>query len=664
MDEDIKSLGTQEREILKDLASTFIAIPASIKTQKAILSIEEWLASYYHTGELGKALYPFWKTELESIFSGTKISFDELIVTGGIRTGKTWLCWAVWLRMLYLLSMLDNPQEYLGLAQTTEIVFAYLSISIDSALKFGFGEFVRIVDSCEYFNSEFPRNKRNNTTLSFPKNIMFVCGSNFSHFISSAMLSMFFDEGNFAKTGGGKEGDLDKAMKIYANARTRTKTQFSTEKNRQFIINMLVSSSTHKGSFTESLITSSKGINSTKVLTAPVWVTKPKGTYSENKFLFFSGTELFDPKIIDKKEDLKPILRPEQYEKILDGSSEILYNAIPMEFILNFHLVPENFRPEFTKIPKQAVQDILGLSLATTGKFFINRPAWERAVQRGNTIPLKHPFSKLEINLSRQDDKQIRDYIDVNYLKAVIGSNSIYVHVDQSESGCSTGITIAFPIRLEGENLCRIVVPLKIRIVPLKDDKISLVKIRVFLEDLRDLWGFNIGKITFDQYQSSVSLEILEERGFPVGKLSVENDSPWFEVADVILTERLVTYDYQPLTEEWFELIHNVKDRKIEKPKNGSKDVADSFCGAVYNCVMSVDPKPDMGKQGAVLEKIFNQVNGNGEPDYGKILSGGLVPLDEAKVKVNWGNIKVNNDNGNPWKTNQEKIQNIWDRIK
>lgn len=621
MKKDDLILSGEALSALEEMVSVLLG--NSVSKDRKFLSVEEWLASPYHSGELGRSMYPHWKTTLSELFKGNTLVYDELIVTGGIRTGKTWLCIGVWARMLYLLSLLEHPQDYLGLARTTQIIFAYLSITIQSAFNVGFGEITRILDSIDYFNSEFPRDKNKSTILVFPKNIAIICGSDFSKFISSAMISLFFDEGNFARVGGGALGDLDKAMQIYSNARTRVTNQFSTELHRCFNINMLVSSTTHEGSFTETLIKASIGIESTKIIQATAWLVKPKGTYSEEKFLFYSGTTLHEPRVIEKKEDLQPLVSEEHYNVILDGTEIEIFNSIPSQYALQFYLVPVNFLNDAKRLPRQFVRDTLGISLASTGRFFSDKPRWEQACIRGSQMGLQHPFTKEEISLSRKDSIEIKDYFLPDVMRRVCGVNPLYIHVDQSESGCSTGISISFPFRKEGESHASICVCGMLRINPPgEDDKISLVKIRQFITDLRDVFKFNLGGCSFDQYQSSTSIEILTSQGFPVTRLSVDtSDHSWFEVADCILTERLYMYPSRALEREWFELIHNRVKGKIEKPKDGTKDVADSFCGSVYSSLMSASTSPNVANQAVCLQTYVDRSKkGASELDLNKLL--------------------------------------------
>ena len=117
-----------------------------------------------------------------------------------------------------------------------------------------------------------------------------------------------------------------------------------------------------------------------------------------------------------------------------------------------------------------------------------------------------------------------------------------------------------------------------------------------------------IGKLTYDIFNSEESRQILEELGFNVGYLSVDrNDKPYLDLVEILYEKRLKLYDYPILRYELLNLLHDRARRKVDHPKVvtdagfvdydgkgndgatgtrvGSKDVADSLCGAVQNAL-------------------------------------------------------------------------------
>lgn len=646
----IKDLSFDELSLLESLAGL---VRSEVSTSgKKVLSPIEWASSPYYSGDLSKFLYPFWKEEMPDIFVGEETKYDEIVVTGGIGTGKTYFCCAVWMYMAYLLSLLRSPQETLGLSSKSFIYFVYLSVKITTAMETGFGELTQLFDTAPYFCKDFPRDKNISTTLRFPKNIQFVCGSDVSHFIGKNMLSLFYDETNFAKTAGGNMGDIKKAKNIYSNSRTRIKSRFENERIKHFVLNMLVSSSTHAGSFTEEIIR--KADDRTKIILAPIYKVKPKGTYKETNFLFFSGTEFHEPKVIDGKGDLKNIISDKELTEIGEfGSPDELFSLLPNSEKFNFHLLPTNFERDARQIPKQVVQDVIGLSLATTDKLFKDGKAYERMCLRGKEFGLRHPFSVDSVTLSRRDSRQLIEYLDVKYLKELVGSNYCFLHIDQAESKCNAGISLVFPIRFEGEPENTFVIALMMKIFPPQEDgdKISLDKIRQFVEDLRDIVGLNIGLVTFDQFQSSMNIEILEGKSFKTGNLSVDrSDEVYVEMTNIISRNRVIAYDYAPFKTELFQLIQDREKKKVIKPDKGSKDISDSVIGSLYDCFMTTEPQPDFKRQDLIMKEVMIQVvKQNEEDDLNKKLFGESYQVFDGTMRQN---IPSQRDI-NPWRKKQ-----------
>jgi hypothetical protein len=623
--------GELVKTLLEDVKKAEVRATGAIEP---IMPVGEWLQSYHHTGEIGLILYPFWKTNFAEICSDEGVNFNEIIITGSLSSGKSFFSDLLWLRLFYILSNMESPQRELGLSPTSKILFAYLSISVGLAKRTGFDELTEMLDSIPYFVQSFPRDKNIKSVLSFPKGILVVPGSDASHFTGGHLFSIIFDEANFAKVGGGSTGDVKKAFDIYNKSRNRIRTRFAAQGRKHTGLSILVSSNTHQTSFTEQIITQSQRSNKTKVIVTRLPDVKPEGTYSKVKFLFFLGNEYFSPCVIDSLENLKPILGDTMYSMVSGSDHEGWFNNLPAVIKDKFYMMPEDFRDECVRTPEQAVQDIVGYSLAAKGKFFSNVADYNFCISEGMRAGLRHPFTQTSISAGCKDTFRIMDFVDKEYLKTALVGKKCYVHVDLAENKCSAGIGVAYPYDEPGQ-ASKIRVPLLLRITPpAGNDSIDFDKIVDFIMDLSALgvWVYWTG---YDSWQSTHSIQKLTKNGFNAGILSTwRDDECWLNVVDLFFKHKIEIYDYAPLRAEFFNLEHDRVKKKVDKPKvGGLKDVSDSFVGCVTKCSMDMAGEPNHELQESILGDLLKIVGGDVDtPEkITEMLLGGYRPMAQGR---------------------------------
>ena len=103
--------------------------------------------------------------------------------------------------------------------------------------------------------------------------------------------------------------------------------------------------------------------------------------------------------------------------------------------------------------------------------------------------------------------------------------------------------------------------------------------------------GFEIDKVTFDQFQSTDMMQTLNMYGIDSGLLSLDrNDKVYQTLKDIILDGRLVGYrEYEaldPLVVQELKRLRKV-GRKVDHLPGQSKDAADALGGSVFNAIMA-----------------------------------------------------------------------------
>lgn len=600
------------------------------KQIREIVPIEEWIESEYFVGPDVHSLYPYWKNFVVDIFSSKRNEsnkINNIIISGSIGTGKSTVSEIIMLRKLYELSCFKNINALFHLMSKTNIMFLYFSVNKTQALNTGYGEFRSLVDSSPYFSENFSRNKRIDSLLLFPEGITFAYGSRSSDAIGMSVICSMLDEANFvAGNGNNVSGSAEKALDMYAGIVNRANSRFIMDGGINHALNILVSSSTHESSATAKQISMSKDDPHT-IITAPSqWEVKPD-KFSKTFFWVCKGTNYLEPNIVYSVDDINNFRLSEGLYKdkeIKDSSSEdydVISKAIsnlPPHLQDYFLKVPIELKSGFEMNIIRSLQDLGGVSTTTSGKLFNSPAVFNDCIDPR----FKHPFVAQEIVIATGDNMQIKDY-----LREGVGfadkEKPRYIHIDQSTTTDSTGITSVYIdsiIEEEGVRKPIYGVDFMLRINPPKPPKkIAIYKIRNFVVYLRDVVGINIGKVTYDIFNSEESRQILEELGFNVAYRSVDrNDKAYLDLVEIMYEKRLKMYDYPILRHELFNLVHDRARRKVDHPKTtkgntdysgkgsdvGSKDVSDSLAGAIANA-LEIDLSKETKRDSTFNDFIF-----------------------------------------------------------
>ena len=248
------------------------------------------------------SLYPYWKEKIIEIFDENRdTAINEVIITGGLGTGKSTAgCFCI-IRKLYELSCYVNIPTLFGLMPGTLISFMYFTVSKTQAELTGYGQIKQIIDSIPYFKEMFSRNDKLQSMLVFPENLLLFYGSSNAHSIGMNMIGSILDEANFFQNGAQNPTksavEYSKIQEMYTSIVNRTKSRFKSQK-MDASLSILISSNTTSSSFTDKRIKEVEGDDNVLIINARVWDVKPKGTYSDEMFWVFTGSDLLDPYVV------------------------------------------------------------------------------------------------------------------------------------------------------------------------------------------------------------------------------------------------------------------------------------------------------------------------------------------------------------------------------
>ena len=555
---------------------------------REIVPIEEWINSEYYCGADGvKKLYPFWKDLICDIFRDGKQNYNQIVLTGGIGTGKSTCGLYIVLRKLYELSCYKNVAGLFGLMSNTMTAFLYFSLTKYQAERSGFAQLRSIIDGIPYFKERFQRNKYRNSTLDFPENIRLFYGSSTADMIGMNVISAIIDEANFFGDSSGSEVDLGSVEELYNSVLSRTSSRF-TSNGVNNSLNLVISSSTFKTSLTSKLYDKSLTDPSIRYARARLWDIKPQGTYKNEYFYVFAGNDKFDPFIINDTIDLCTKLGIS-----LDPSLSLpeAISKLSQEYRLLIDEVPIDFRHIYENNIIQGLQDFSGMSVSSTGKLFSSRSTFESCIDES----IKPLFTKSEFTVETNNDESyncIQYYL--NGIDFPHKECPRYMHIDIGVANDAYGISSCYKYGskiIDGVEVPEYFYDFSLRIVPPAPPKrVSIDRCHQFILYMRDVLGLKIGLISFDQFQSEASRQFLSEHGFNVKYQSVDKtDTAYLYFVDC-LYKQCVHFSKEfaeDIKKELFDLIWYRQKGKVDHPSDtkhgGMKDRMDAVVGALYN---------------------------------------------------------------------------------
>jgi hypothetical protein len=570
-------------------------------------TIEEFLTEEW-IGTQAKSIHPHVKDWLLKFWHPTS-PYRNLILGTAIGTGKTT---ASTVSTLYLYSHLwamRNPKKFFGLAESTSIVYMLISFSLEKAGQLLLQPFMNILEESPKFERVKQEERLPKRQLDHPDRIIWTTAGRmgsvqFSNELHLALasspqkllglnligatlseISFFVDQG-FSP---------EYIWRIYQDAKNRVKNRFE---GRYYSCTILDSSPNDMDlSPIDKYIFGGDAYKdpTNLVATGTHWDFLPK----KHKEWYRTG-ETF------------PVFRGNSSEppRMLRSDTEVAqYDAVEV------YNVPIDLKIAFEENVVKNVKDWCGWPGGSSDKLIRDMAVIETMF----SSKLRNLYTYILAPSDKSSEKliwnQIRDKFFVplsngKYEFYRAPGERRYIHVDQAETGDTLGFSMVHPeITASGEFV--FVTDFTIAIIPGKG-RINLSAIPEFILDLKHQGGVNIDLITFDQYQSKATMQLLKEKGFRVELLSVDRDINVYLVylslinngrvlagRNIILKNNLKSLQE---TKGEFDGTRRSGKRKIDHRigklvwEDGAnwesslmgtcaKDLSDSHCGATWNCL-------------------------------------------------------------------------------
>lgn len=545
-----------------------------------------WLYHAEHGKELCRDMYSKLRDEFVDFQTG---AYFEFFLTGSTGFGKTFLTAVCMAYDLYRLLCLRSPQRSYGMADGSQLLLFAYSTTISQAGT-GFGtEFLATLEKIPFF-ARMKRPKGSGFQAKFPKSLVFMTATEAANkALGTNAIGGLVDEGDFHGKSAKTDADgqaMDRGESVYLMAIRRIKNRFMRKgwTPAHFYV---LSSKTTRRSFMVRQIRAKTHNDRVKVIDYAAYDVRPATDYLPGRFPVFIGTDATPPRML--------------------ASDEV--QGLPLEYQKLVTWVPQDFKDDFETDVHGALQELAGIAINPSGKFF-------RTPQRVLDVvdpTLHHPFTVYSWICGGAGDfrwdrlavkrvkKVTREYHEEVWEPLVNPEAERYAHIDASSTDCPTGLAVGHISRWVAihrrnkETLDRveelvpvITIDFMLQIIVPPDGEIDLALVRALLVDLRR-HGFRLTRVTTDSYQAAENHLRLKDAGFEPDLVSTDKTRKVYDTAKVVINEgRLVTYPYPVLQRELLDLEEDPMSGKIVKPRRSidgskpTKDVADAVACVVH----------------------------------------------------------------------------------
>lgn len=594
----------------------------------------EWIKNPDFTGKVGQDFWPVWQEEISTVCE-PRNGIVEWYVTGCIGGGKTYSTLVAQLyKGPYICSCLKNPQKYFGIADGSEIVFGLFNAILTNAVEVDFNQMARFVKESPWFRDHCPAVCKRGLIHWPTREMTMRIGSSEMHALGANLFSYLIDEVNFMKTPMSKEAHDHQAYKIYHHASRRLKSRFQKHGICPGLA-CIVSSRLATSSFLEVLMEDNKGDPQTYVSDFAMWESKGRENFSPGEFRVACGSKYRKSEVLDEVDTRG---RTNTFEWVT------LPGGKPCPEGMKCVRVPNDFWFDFNRDMDGSLRDIAGIATHGLSSLIYRTEAVLECVDHKR----EHPFMKESHELSLFDDnaalvnfvqwRKLAKIVDGAWIPYVFPDQPRFCHIDLGLTGDCCGIAVgcAYSQFIQHSRdietgqptetfMPKVYVDFMLRIKPTKGEQIDLQKVIDFVLNLRN-YGYWVQRVTFDGFASEMPIQsILKANLLPprhmqqkksadeVVKLesyvvSVDkDDKPYRLLRDMIQSNAINYYHYQPFIDEVLDLEHDVTQTaggnikgKVDHPDGGSKDTSDAVCGMVWGIATAKTPHGSEPTEGMI----------------------------------------------------------------
>ena len=533
------------------------------------VDIKTFIEDPFFLGSVFDNIFKIWKDLCYEVYPAPFCKkYDEIVLSCGTRSGKTFCTAIIMAYELYMLLCLINP---LKTYSVSNIVFALLSKDVSTAISQIGAVVYQCLTQSPYFkdtvNNKLSFSKLDKDGVKITDDILFKAGSSISCIIGTNLYCSCLDEANAKPANIAAENLVENRMRLYQEMRDRRESSFSKAPKRTGML-MFTSSPTDEGDVISEIIADTKANAIPGVLirdNIARWEAREESM--DETFDFFLGSDTKDPCIVDDGIELKP----EEMERVIQIPAKADYYA------------------QFKSDPYLAIQNIAGRRTMPETALFNTVAVFEKVFYKEQDI-FTTDTPKISVESFRtlddflKDDK--KDYFSHPYRPDCFR----YIHLDMAYRCDRFGIASVYSDRVkyvseeDGHEIMRrkYFVDFCLGIESLNKESVDILKILEFVYTLKER-GYPLKLVTTDNHQGEIARQMIAKRGVKTDYLSMEKSKEqYLNLKNIIITESLEGYINPTLMRELRGLRESQK--KIEKGKGYTDDMSDALAGALWSC--------------------------------------------------------------------------------
>lgn len=513
------------------------------------------LLAVYEDGELVyKPLKGVCRLTVQTVYDLEVYGNHNFVADGFLvsNSGKSFTSQIMILYETHKLLCMKDPHKFFALAKDKDIAIINMGPSAQQAKSVVFNGLANMMYDSKFFKDYSPEILK--TEVRFEKRRILIVSGNSKETtpLGKNVYCALLDEAAFF---------MDNEKNSVAEAIHGQLDQRITSRFKGHGLIMMISSPRYEGDFImkrlkDSTAVNDKGERIHKQLYSFVSATwKTQTEYLKPEYQLLENHFWFDQRA-------NKIIPHEDWDKVKEvyGREGISYIVDDLDHtVCRFWQVPGKFEAAFLANPEKAKRDFGAIPSLTIEGFFQNPTVIDE---------MSNPWHQ---NPIREDGSYIfpQPFNDLHYIHLDLAMN-------RNGKGDKAAIAMCHIDRWErderyGELYPIIYVDLVEQIEAGPTGEIEFADVRQKIYDLQD-FGFKIGMVTTDGYQSEDMRQILKSKGIDTEYLSIDRSiEPYQMLKTMINMKRIDIYDYEPLKNELKQL-ELVKGTKVDHPAHSSKD--------------------------------------------------------------------------------------------